>query len=101
MEEKAAGREMLYLVCYDIVKNSRRTKAAHLLEGYGLRVQKSVFECVLNKHQYEMLHRKLSDYIKSEEDQVRFYPMTAHTRRKVIVLGVQPERQIDDVAFIV
>jgi CRISPR-associated protein Cas2 len=36
-----------YLICYDIVKDSRRTKVAHLLEGYGLRVQKSVFEVVL------------------------------------------------------
>lgn len=92
---------MFYLVCYDIVKNSRRTKASHLLEGYGLRVQKSVFECVLNKHQYEMLHKKLENYIEPTEDQVRFYPMTAHTRRKVVVLGLQPQRQIDDVAFIV
>lgn len=92
---------MLYLICYDIVKNSRRTKAAHLLEGYGLRVQKSVFECVLTQRQYDMLHRKLGQYIQADEDQVRFYPMTAHTRHKVITLGVQPERQIDDVAFIV
>lgn len=90
-----------YLVCYDIVKDSRRNKTAHLLEGYGLRVQKSVFECVLTEDQYAMLHRKLGDYIQTDEDQVRFYPMTAHTRRKVITLGTQPERQIDDVAFIV
>lgn len=91
----------LYLICYDIVKDSRRGKVSRLLEGYGLRVQKSVFECVLTEHQYEMLNRKLGAYIEEGEDQVRFYPMTAHTRRKVIIFGLQPERQIDDVAFIV
>lgn len=90
-----------YLICYDIVKNNRRNKVSNLLQGYGLRVQKSVFECVLTEDQYDMLDRKLAQYIKADEDQVRFYPMTAHTRRKVITLGVQPERQIDDVAFIV
>lgn len=90
-----------YLICYDIVKDNRRSKTARLLEGYGLRVQRSVFECVLTEDQYAMLHRKLSKYIKPNEDQVRFYPMTAHTRRRVIMLGMQPERQIDDVAFIV
>ena len=95
------SQETLYLICYDIVKTNRRNKAAHLLEGYGLRVQKSVFECVLNKQQYEMIHRKLKQYIEPEEDQVRFYPMTVHTRRKAVVLGMQPEQQIDDMAFIV
>jgi len=92
---------MLYLITYDIVKDNRRNKAAHLLEGYGMRVQKSVFECVLNDHQLAMLRKKLTRYIKPEEDQVRFYPMTIHTRRKVIILGTQPHRQIDDTAFIV
>jgi len=92
---------MLYLITYDIVLDRRRNKAAHLLEGYGLRVQKSVFECVLTDKQLEMLQKKLSRYIKPDEDQVRFYPMTAHTRRKVIILGTQPTRQIDDTTFIV
>jgi len=92
---------MFYLICYDVVLDRRRNRVAHLLEGYGMRVQKSVFECLLNDSQYEMLERKLTKYINAEEDQVRFYPMSAHTRRKVNILGQQPSRQIDDVAFIV
>ncbi|MGB3614806.1 MAG: CRISPR-associated endonuclease Cas2 [Elainellaceae cyanobacterium] len=92
---------MFYLICYDVVLDRRRNRVAHLLEGYGMRVQKSVFECLLNDNQYEMLERKLTKYINAEEDQVRFYPMSAHTRRKVNILGHQPCRQIDDVAFIV
>ena len=66
-----------------------------------MRVQKSVFECVLDDAQWEMLNRKLERYLKQEEDQVRFYPMSAHTRRKVVILGMQPERQVDDQTFIV
>lgn len=92
---------MFYLIAYDIVKDNRRNKAAHLLEGYGMRVQKSVFECVLTDKQLEMLQKKLTRYINAVEDQVRFYPMSAHTRRKVLILGNQPARQIDDTAFIV
>lgn len=92
---------MFYLICYDIVNDRRRNKTAHLLEGYGLRVQKSVFECVINEKQLEMLRRKLNRYIKPEEDQVRFYPMSSHTRRKVLILGLQPELHVDDDAFIV
>lgn len=92
---------MFYLVCYDVVLDKRRNKVAHLLEGYGMRVQKSVFECVLNADQQDMLQRKLSRYIKPEEDQVRFYPLSPRYRKKVLVLGQQPQREVDDVAFIV
>ena len=92
---------MFYLICYDVVLTRRRNRVAHLLEGYGMRVQKSVFECLLNENQYDLLQRKLNQYINAEEDQVRFYPMSGHTRRKVSILGMQPPRQIDDVAFIV
>ena len=90
---------MFYLVCYDVVLDQRRTKVAHILEGYGLRVQKSVFECVLTPDQREMLNRKLAKYIDEVEDQVRFYPMSPRYRK--LVTGMQPEHEVDDVAFIV
>lgn len=66
-----------------------------------MRVQKSVFECLLNEHQLAMLRRKLNQYIHAEEDQVRFYPLSSRNRHNVIILGLQPARQIDDAAFIV
>jgi CRISPR-associated protein Cas2 len=47
------------------------------------------------------VQRKLLRYLKPEEDQVRFYLMSGHTRRKVVILGWQPERQVDDSTFIV
>jgi len=92
---------MFYLICYDIVLDRRRNKVAHLLEGYGMRVQKSVFECVLSSDQRDMLQKKLQRYIKPKEDQVRFYPLSPRYRQKVLVLGLQPQREVDDVTFIV
>ncbi|MEO1389820.1 MAG: CRISPR-associated endonuclease Cas2 [Cyanobacteria bacterium J06634_6] len=92
---------MFYLVCYDVVLDRRRTKVSHILEGYGLRVQKSVFECVLTPDQREMLNKKLAKFIDEDEDQVRFYPMSPRYRKMVSVMGMQPEREVDDVAFIV
>ncbi len=91
---------MFYLICYDIVLDRRRNRVAHLLEGYGMRVQKSVFECVLTPDQRNLLERQLNRYIKPDEDQVRFYPLSPRYRQKVLVLGLQPQREIDDVAFI-
>jgi CRISPR-associated protein Cas2 len=92
---------MFYLICYDVVSDRRRTQIAHLLEGYGLRVQKSVFESVLTPDQYQMLQTKLLRYLDSSEDQVRFYPLSARNRQSSLILGMQPPRQVDDVAFIV
>jgi CRISPR-associated protein Cas2 len=92
---------MFYLICYDVVNDRRRNRVANLLKGYGLRVQKSVFECVLSGEQCEMVKRKLEKCLKPEEDQVRFYPMSGHTRGKVMILGMQPVREVDDVTFIV
>ncbi|MGP1372035.1 MAG: CRISPR-associated endonuclease Cas2, partial [Almyronema sp.] len=39
---------MLVLVVYDIPDDKRRTKLATFLEGYGRRVQYSVFECFMS-----------------------------------------------------
>ena len=91
---------MFYLICYDVIKDNRRNKVAHLLEGYGLRVQKSVFECMLTDNLYDMVTRKLNKYLNVDEDQLRFYPMSGHTRRKVVILGTQPAREIDDGAIV-
>lgn len=92
---------MFYLVCYDIVSNTRRNKVSKLLEAYGLRVQKSVFECILDEKQYQALSKLLMRLVNKKEDQIRFYPMSAHNRCKVAVVGTQPRITIDDAAFII
>jgi len=93
---------MFYLVCYDVVHDRRRDRVSRLLEAYGLRVQRSVFECVLTPDQYDLLQKRLQNkrFLKPDEDQVRFYPMSPRHRKLVLILGVQPDRQIDDPVFI-
>lgn len=90
-----------YLICYDIKADSRRTKVAHLLESYGMRVQQSVFETLLDKNQYEKLESKLNTILNHQEDQLRFYPLSQHCRHKVKILGWQAEFAVDSPAFIV
>jgi len=94
-------REGFYLVCYDVVDDKRRNRVVKALKGYGVRVQKSVFECVLTEDQLEYVERLVMKCLKLEVDQVRFYPMSGHTRRKIKILGVQPEMEVDDDIFIV
>lgn len=44
-----------YLAVYDLTDNRERERVAAVLEGYGLRVQKSVFECRLTHSARERL----------------------------------------------
>ncbi len=45
----------------------------------GQRVQKSVFECTVNRMQYEQLERELLDEINLAEDCLRLYRLTGPT----------------------
>ncbi len=84
----------LYVVTYDIPCDKRRKKVSDLLEGYGRRVQYSVFECVLASQQYRELQKRLQKRIKADEDSVRFYPISRHTLAQVEVWGDPPVTQL-------
>ena len=81
---------LFYVVVYDIPCNKRRKKVSDLLEGYGHRVQYSVFECLLPQLKYNELRQRLTKQVKLEEDNVRFYPLSRHTLGQVETWGVGP-----------
>ena len=66
------------LVSYDVNtqdKDGRRRlrKVAKTCEGYGQRVQLSVFECTVNEMEFERLRDRLVRIINPEEDSLRIY----------------------------
>ncbi|VAX34218.1 CRISPR-associated protein Cas2 [hydrothermal vent metagenome] len=66
---------MFYMVCYDISDDGRRRDIQKTLEGYGKRVQFSVFDCDISDVQYRTLRDKLLSIIDKDGDSVRFYPL--------------------------
>ena len=69
---------MLIIVCYDVNTETREgrkrlRRIAKVCEGIGQRVQKSVFECRVDRMQYEDLERRLLDEINNKEDNLRLY----------------------------
>jgi CRISPR-associated protein Cas2 len=78
---------LFYLITYDIPCDKRRRKISKLLEGYGQRVQYSVFECVLTDRKYQELKERLKRRVKLPEDSVRFYPLSSHTRSNIEAWG--------------
>ncbi|MBW4497941.1 MAG: CRISPR-associated endonuclease Cas2 [Oscillatoria princeps RMCB-10] len=81
---------LFYVVVYDIPCDKRRKAVSDLLEGYGRRVQYSVFECVLTGPKYEELQKRLRKRVKLEEDSVRFYVVPKHMLGQVDTWGVGP-----------
>ncbi len=78
---------MLVLIVYDIPNDKRRLKLANFLEGYGRRVQKSVFECFLSLAEMKKLHRKLQKRVKLPEDNVRLYWISADALPRTLTIG--------------
>ena len=64
-------RKFIVLMIYDIVDNKRRNKMVKCLEAYGVRVQKSAFEALLNRRQYEKMLRESSILIDEAVDSLR------------------------------
>jgi CRISPR-associated protein Cas2 len=61
-----------YLVSYDISNPKRLRMVARTLEGFGVRLQYSVFECPLDDMRMAMLKAALQPIVKHDEDQVLF-----------------------------
>lgn len=69
---------MLILITYDVstvekVGQRRLRRVARACEDYGVRVQKSVFECQVGQTEWASLRDRLLREIKPEEDSLRFY----------------------------
>lgn len=80
---------MLILVAYDVSTETRAgrrrlRRVAKVCQNYGQRVQKSVFECKVDKTTYEVLEKELLDEIDSNEDNLRLYrlsePLEEHVK---------------------
>jgi len=75
-----------FVVSYDISDDSKRSKVADILGGYGNRVQYSVFECSLDGRSLDKLVAKLRP-LAADHDTIRMYQLCARCLKKVFVLG--------------
>ena len=66
-----------YLVSYDVRDPKRLRRVAKTLEGFGARLQYSVFECLLDGTRLSILKAGLSGELNHDEDQVLFVALDA------------------------
>ncbi len=82
------NRRRWFVVSYDIPDDRRRTKVMKTLNGFGKRVQYSVFECDLKQSDLERLCALLRRLIDERQDDVRIYGLCDLCVDKVVMLGL-------------
>jgi len=79
---------MFFLVCFDIVDDKTRYRVVKTLKGYGVRVQKSVFECGnMTEYRFIKMKSNLDDLIDYGEDTIRYYPLCRSCTRSIEFSG--------------
>lgn len=89
------------IVCYDIAGTKRLVKMEKLMEGYGQRLQDSVFECYLESKQVVQMRGKVDALIVKDEDSVIYVTLCAMCHRAVEHVGVRKAPPVDTTAYIV
>ena len=92
---------MEILVTYDVATDTaagrrRLRRVAKVCEGYGQRVQQSVFECIVNPVELEQLVHRLALEVEPEEDSLRIYRLREPHERFLQVIGRQPTFDLRD-----
>ena len=93
---------MLMLVTYDVNTETpdgrkRLRQVAKCCIKYGQRVQKSVFECVIDEGQYKKFQSQLLSIIDLEKDSLRFYNLGKKYQGKVEHYGAKPGYEAEGV----
>ncbi len=83
---------MLVLITYDVATETpggqrRLRRVAKVCQNYGQRVQKSVFECLVDPTQWAVLRDRLVKEIEPNEDSLRFYFLGKNWKPRVEHVG--------------
>jgi CRISPR-associated protein Cas2 len=86
---------MMVVVSYDVNTESaagrrRLRRVAKTCLDFGQRVQKSVFECMVDPEQWTRLRGRLVAEFNPKEDSLRFYFLGSNWRRRIEHLGAKP-----------
>lgn len=68
-----------YIICYDISCAKRLRKAAKILQGMAIRLQKSVYLLVGSEHDLKKCWRALAACVSDSHDMLTCYCVPAHS----------------------
>ncbi len=83
---------MMVLITYDVATETeggakRLRQVARVCEDYGQRVQKSVFECLVDPAKWTVVRERLVEKIDLKQDSLRFYFLGSNWKGRVEQAG--------------
>lgn len=78
------AKKKFVVIAYDIANDKRRNHVVKVLEKIGVRVNYSVFECMLTDVQYMKLQTNLLSLINTKEDTIAYYPICIECYAKIV-----------------
>jgi CRISPR-associated protein Cas2 len=80
---------MIYLYAYDISDNHRRTQVYKKLGQFGVRIQKSIFQCDITAELAKALKSSLLRLIHETEDSLIIIPLCEKDQEKTERFGLE------------
>lgn len=95
----------MVVISYDVSTKTasgkkRLKKVAETCLNYGIRAQNSVFECVVDPRQWELLKNELLSIYNSSEDSLRFYLLGANWQRRLERHGKEKNLGVEDLLIL-
>lgn len=96
---------MLVVITYDVSTidpggKKRLRRVSKMCQDYELRVQNSVFECIVDSTQLKQLKYNLIQIIDNEKDSLRFYRLGDNYKTKVEHIGAKASLDLEGHLFI-
>jgi len=97
---------MMVLVSYDVNTMDKRgqrrlRRVAKACEDYGIRVQYSVFECIVNPAQWVTFKNRLLGIFDEEVDSLRFYFLGSNWEKKMEHHGAKDTPNLESDSLII
>ncbi len=86
------ARRIFCVIAYDISLAKRRNKLVKLLEPYGRRINRSVYECMFTEVQFKHLKEQIAVMLSAGKDQVVIYPICVSCYTRAVYI---PEIKTD------
>ena len=92
---------MFVLIAYDVstvdrAGQKRLRRVARACEDYGVRAQKSLFECQVRKVEWVVLRNRLLEEIDSKQDSLRIYHLDENAKNKTEHHGLKKPVDLTD-----
>lgn len=89
-----------FLICYDIRDDRRLRRTAKTLEGYGRRIQYSVFRCHISNRSLEKMRWELNKILEKEDDLI-VIPLCDVCAKRLAALNPKKDWEDESKSYIV